>query len=138
MLEFIALPIYLLYENIQSFTATEKIRIIIDNTLNSTFSGFIILSNELFSNCKPTEKIINDTTRADIYSNLPCPCGCSLSGGRLLNLAPIIETSEDPKSVRLLKASEITAILFINIPTDNLSKNKNRLETIPTTPANTP
>lgn len=68
------------------------------------------------------------------YSNRPWPKGWSLSGGRLLSLALIIEMADDPMSVRLLKASDKMAILLDIMPTANLLANKKRLQNMPRRP----
>ena len=46
-----------------------------------------------------------DTTRPEIYSILPCPKGCSLSGFCLDTTKPNNVTSELPASERLFNAS---------------------------------
>ena len=44
-----------------------------------TASGFNILENEVLTNWNPTSITIKETTRAEIYSILPWPKGCSAS-----------------------------------------------------------
>ena len=73
-----------------------------------------------------------------MYSDLPCPNGCSLSGGRLDNLNPSIVIMDDIVSDKLLNASAVTAILPVMIPTNNFIKKSRRLNTIPTIPAKYP
>ena len=75
---------------------------------------------------------MNATIRAEIYSILPCPNGCSLSAGILANLKPIMVITEEPASDKLLKASAVIAILAEINPTENFIKNKIILTIIPT------
>ena len=51
--------------------------------------------------------------KAEIYSALPCPKGCSLSAGLTDTLVPIKLITEDAASDRLLNPSDITEILEI-------------------------
>jgi len=105
---------------------------------NSTGTGFLILSKELFMNSKPTNITKNATIRPEIYSIRQCPKGCSLSAGLLESLKPKMVTNEAPTSERLLKASAITAILLTKSPAVILIKNKTRFTKIPTTPPRYP
>ena len=105
---------------------------IISNVIGT---GFNILSIDDFTNWIPTSITINATISADIYSSLPCPKGCSLSGGILANLNPTIVITDDAISDKLLNASAIIAILDVNKPTDNFTPNNIKFAIIPTIPA---
>ena len=55
----------------------EIINIIIATVLSSTGSGWMIFSKELFTSSKPIKIMTIETTKPEIYSNLPCPNGWS-------------------------------------------------------------
>jgi hypothetical protein len=101
---------------------------------NLTGVGFIILSKEALINWKPTIITIKETIRAEIYSNRPCPKGCSSSAGLLASLKPTIVIIDDAASDRLLKASAVTAILPEISPIDSFIANKIALTIIPIIP----
>ena len=63
------------------------------------------------------------TINALIYSNLPCPIGCSLSACLPENLNPIIVTTDEPASPILLNASAIIATDADRIPMISLPMN---------------
>ncbi len=65
------------------------------------------------------------------------PKGCSLSGGRLLSFAPIIVIIDVAESVKLLKASEMIAILLTISPIINFIVNNSTLQIIPRIPERT-
>ena len=58
---------------------------------------------------KPVIRIKKPTKRAERYSILPYPRGCSFVGRFLLNLYPINVTKDERLSVALFAPSEITA-----------------------------
>ena len=65
-----------------------------------------------------------ETIKDEIYSILPWPYGCSLSGVFSANLVPIIVIILDSASVRLLIESEIMAIEFASNPAKALNPDK--------------
>ena len=101
-------------------------------------SGFKILSTDDLINCTPTSITIKATKRADKYSILPCPKGCSASAGLFDILKPIIVIIDDAASDKLLNASAEIAIEPTNIPTENFIKNKTKFTMIPTIPPKVP
>ncbi len=137
-LELIRFPSVLLKIDSHSFIRTDIPSIITIIQLNPIFSGFITLVKELLKQEKPTCRIKKDTTNADIYSNLPCPKGCSLSAGLSASLTPIKPIMEEAASDKLLKASAVTDILFIKNPIINFVPKRIILHIIPTTLDNTP
>ena len=136
--ESILLPMNLLKRDNQYLNPIEIRRSINGTISNLTSVGFIILSKEDFINCKPTSITKNATNKADKYSILPCPKGCSASAGLSAILKPTIVITEDAASDKLLKASADTAIEPTNKPTKSLTKNKIILTIIPTIPPNVP
>ena len=102
--------------------------------LNMTGLGLTILLKDTFINWSPTNITITDTIRADKYSTLPCPKGCSSSAGLPANLNPTIVIIEEIKSERLLNPSAIIDILFVVIPVKSFIKNNRELIRIPTIP----
>ena len=110
------------------------------NGINSNviLTGLSIRSKDDLINCIPTSITMNATIKADIYSILPCPNGCSASAGLSAILKPIIVTIEEAASDKLLNASAIIAILEATTPTVSLIANKIKLIIIPTTPPSTP
>ena len=68
-------PSFRLKSPSQSFTAMDKSRITMDTRLNVISSGFRIFPIESFKNVNPTSITRKETTRAAIYSILPCPKG---------------------------------------------------------------
>lgn len=103
-----------------------------------TASGFNILENEVLTNWNPTSITIKETTRAEIYSILPWPKGCSASAGLLAILNPIIVIIDEAASDKLLNASAIIAIDPANNPTNNLIRNSSVFIMIPTAPPKFP
>jgi hypothetical protein len=87
---------------------------------------------ELLNNVKPTCNTKKATANAAIYSNLPCPKGCSLSAGLLASFTPKKLIMEEAASERLLKASAVTEILLMIHPTVSFTANRVILQTIPT------
>ena len=111
---------------------------IIAGTLKLSWSGFVILSMESVRRLNPTNIIMKETANEEIYSKRPCPKGWSLSGRLLLIFAPSILTSDEPVSERLLKASDVIAMLPIREPMKSFSPNRKRLQIIPRIPPRTP
>ena len=73
------------------------------------------------------------TASPDMYSILPCPNGCSLSGFMPANLNPIRVISDDPASDKLLNASAIIAIEPHRKPVRYFPAKRQRFKPIPTT-----
>ena len=96
-----------------------------------------IFSAAALKSSNPTRRMINETIKDEIYSNLPCPKGCSRSGFLLLNFAPIMEISDEPVSDKLFNASETIAILPIKSPIEIFKANRNRLHITPKIPPRT-
>ena len=65
-----------------------------------------------------------DTIRPDMYSNLPCPKGCFVSGFIPANLNPMRVMSDEPASERLLKASAVIAMEPASVPARSLPANR--------------
>ena len=95
-------------------------RMMITSGEKSMSCGWIIFSTESLKSSKPMITIITDTNRPDRYSSLPCPKGCSGSGSADDNLKPSRVITEDPASDKLLKASAVIAIEWLNNPAKNL------------------
>ena len=74
----------------------------------------------------------------EMYSNLPWPKGWSASGWRLDIFALITDITEVPISERLLKASEVMAILPISVPIISFTANKITLQIMPRAPLSVP
>ena len=64
----------------------------------------------------PAYKTNPAMTKDDMYSILPYPIGCFLSGAFLAIFSPIIVTIDDKASDTLLTASRIKAIELTKIP----------------------
>ena len=105
---------------------------------NITSEGFIILLKEDLTNWIPTNITIKETSKAEIYSTLPWPKGCSSSAGALDSLKPIMVMSEEALSVKLLKASAVIAMLLVKIPAASFIIKRIMFATIPTIPASNP
>ena len=69
-----------------------------------------------------------------IYSILPCPMGCFLSGFLPASLVPIMVIVEDKASLRLLTASRMIAMELERSPTNALNAARRILVTIPIMP----
>lgn len=109
-----------------------KIRIA--SRLKSTCTGWRIFSTEFRRSSIPTYMITIETRRDATYSNRPCPRGCSSSAGIVLSIEPAIAMIDVNESLRLLKESEIIAILLAMTPITSLDKNKKRFNTKPKVP----
>ena len=106
--------------------------------LLSTVSGCNILKMELFNNSNPISNIASEIKSPAIYSNLPCPNGCSKSGFFPENRNPIKEIKEEKASDKLLKASAVIATEPLSTPAMYLNKNKRIFKQIPTIQHNVP
>ena len=109
-----------------------------DTRLNSISCGCFIFPTASLKKVNPTCNTKNATTKAAIYSILPCPNGCSLSAGLLAILTPIKLMIDEPASDKLLNASAITEILCIIIPIVIFIKNNKTLQKMPTILARIP
>ena len=81
---------------------------------------------------------MRETTKPDTYSYLPCPKGCSLSGGLSASLKPSKVAIEEPASDQLFKASAIIDTEEVRIPANSLETNRRILQNIPTYPLTIP
>ena len=106
---------------------------IIEKRLKFTGEGLNKPSNEDFKSSNPINKIKNDMIKPDIYSNLPWPKGCSISGFLQESLKPKIETKEAAASEILLNASAIIATELARIPKINFKPNSTTFKKIPNT-----
>ena len=102
--------------------------------LKLTSSGLNILITEDLPSSTPIKRIMNDTIKADIYSSLPWPKGCSLSTGLLASLAPAIVTTFEPASDKLLNASAVIDTEPDTVPIMNLTMHRKALQIIPHQP----
>lgn len=100
--------------------------------LLSTFSGCNILKTELFNNSRPISNIAREISSPAIYSNLPCPNGCSKSGFFSENKNPIKEIKEENASDKLLNASAVIATEPLSNPPIYLNKNRRIFRQMPT------
>jgi hypothetical protein len=66
-------------------------------------------------------------TNVEINSALPCPYGCSISGGFLEALSPIKTITDDKESESVCQASAIRPIEPVMIPTQYLNTNNTAL-----------
>ena len=98
----------------------------------------MIFSTEVLSSSTPISIIAAETSRPAIYSNLPCPKGCSLSGFCPASLNPIMVITELPASARLLNASAVTATDFARLPAMNFPAKSRMFSSMPTAPQSTP
>ena len=137
MLSLILYSLLLKYA-IHSLTKIEVPKTIMYTILKSSVSGCMIFSIELLASSNPITRISPDTARADMYSSLPWPNGCSLSTGLLASFVPAIVTEFDAISDKLFNASAVTEIEPERLPTINLNTDKIRLHIIPTMPLITP
>lgn len=110
-----------------------KIRILL-----SIGSGCNIFEMELFNNSTPISKIASEIRSPAMYSNLPCPNGCSKSGFFPENKKPIKEIKEEKASDKLLKASAVIATELLSTPAIYLNKNSRIFRQIPTIQHNVP
>lgn len=108
------------------------------NPLLSMFSGCSILEMELFNNSNPISNMAREINNPAIYSNLPCPKGCSKSGFFPENKNPIKEIKEEKASDKLLNASAVMATELLSTPAMYLNKNKRIFRKIPTIQHNVP
>lgn len=115
---------------IPSFINIDKIRIINKIQLKETLSLLRIFSKEDFKKVHPTNITKKEIIKDEIYSYLPCPLGCSLSGGLIERLNANKFIKEDAESDRLLKASAVIEILFKTNPINNFIKNKMKFRKI--------
>ena len=69
-----------------------------------------------------------------MYSILPYPKGCFLSGSFAESFAPIIVMIDDIASLKLFTASIVIATELENIPTNALNADNMRFATIPIIP----
>ena len=106
--------------------------------LKSTDSGFIIFSTELLPSSIPIIKIKKDTIKAEIYSILPCPKGCSSSTGLLASFVPAMVMIPEPASDRLFTASAVMDTAPVSVPIRNFTAHSRRLHAIPNVPLKTP
>ena len=125
-------------DNKRSLIKIEKINIIIEKRLKFTGEGLNKPSNEDFKSSNPINKIKNEIIKPDIYSNLPWPKGCSISGFLQESLKPKIETKEAAASEILLNASAIIATELARIPKINFKPNSTTFKKIPNTPHKVP
>lgn len=82
--------------------------------------------------------IAREISNPAIYSNLPCPKGCSKSGFFSENKNPIKEIKEENASDKLLNASAVIATEPLSTPAIYLNRNKRIFRQIPTIQHNVP
>ena len=75
----------------------------------------------------PIKARIMPITNVEINSALPCPYGCSVSGGFLEALSPINTITDDKESESVCHASAISPIEPVMIPTQYLNANNTAL-----------
>ena len=121
-----------------SFTAMEATRIPTVSTLRVTSSGFRIFSTLLLRSSTPIKMMSMATTRPETYSSRPWPKGWSLSGFCPASLNPSMDTTEEPASERLLKASAVTATEPLRTPARAFPANSRMLRQTPTVPQRRP
>ena len=121
-----------------SFTRMEAARIPTETMLNATASGRRICSTLVFSSSTPMRMISMATTSPDMYSIRPWPKGWSLSGFWPASLKPSMDTTEEPASERLLKASAVMATEPLRMPAASLPAKSSTLRQTPTTPQSIP
>ena len=93
---------------------------------------------ELLPSSTPMSRITMDTTRPDMYSNLPWPKGWCRSGAWAASLKPSRVTTELPASDRLLKASAVMAMEPLTTPARAFPAKSSRFRAMPTRPHSTP
>lgn len=102
-------------------------------TLDTLELGFsIIFSIDDINKLPPTKITIIEIINPIIYSILSCPKVCLLSAGREAILKPIVDAIHEDISDKLLIEPTSIEILLENIPANSLTKNKRKLEIIPT------
>ena len=108
----------------------EIIKIKNNTQLNEVVSLLNIFSNDDFIKLIPTKIIKNEIISEEMYSYLPWPKGCSLSGGLRENLNAIKFIIDEAESDRLLKASAVIETLFKINPIINFIINKIKFKNI--------
>ena len=136
--EFIILPTLRLNMASQIFAAIEKTRTITAGTLKITVSGFVNLSIEVLTSSTPIIKIKNASVRAETYSILPWPNGCSSSAGLPEILKPTRLMTDETASKILFAPSATIEILFVRAPKTILKTERITFSAIPTTPLRIP
>ena len=101
---------------------------------NSTSCGSMIFSMLDLASSMPIRKIKNETIMALMYSARPWPNGWSSSTGFFAIFAPMIVTTFDEASDRLLAASAVMETELVNRPTANFTAVKIRLQQMPAPP----
>lgn len=132
--EFVFFEIWKFKIHMNNFIKIDIIKIKNNNKLKDVCSGISIFSKEDFRKDAPTKITRNEMIKDEIYSYLPWPRGCSLSGGLIENLKPIMLITEEAESDKLLKESAVIETLFEIIPANNFIRNKMIFRNIPIYP----
>lgn len=124
-------PCFLTYLPSRYLTTTATPITKIERWVYEAWLGLIIFLIDSTNEVIPAYKTRAAIIREEIYSILPYPIGCFLSGALLASFSPIIVTTDDKASLRLFTASSISAIELTKNPKESLKTERITFINIP-------